>query len=325
MVNQFRTFKARADLERLLTDGAVEGTTLEFKDSRSLRRDEEKITELCINVSALANSAGGQIIYGINENKKTNGPIEVDNGVADPSITRDWISQILNARIKPRLPEYSIDPVPLSEAQFGFVISVPQSLIGPHQAPDHRYYQRFGLEVRAMEDYQIKDVMRRTATPDLFVNLSFLEGNRETLRFLEEESRPFNLIARIENRSPQPAFHVVVEIGIDTDFNIVGLGGFTRFDSKEQVDKTPLNWLRWELAAPPGQPVFKEHPRSLNNQAIMLTMNADHISNQEIHDLTVRVLAPGCSRQENWSIVANGPILVLHRPNSPHTFKRRPS
>ncbi|MBP1092957.1 AlbA family DNA-binding domain-containing protein [Bradyrhizobium diazoefficiens] len=274
MANDFPTFKARSDLEQLLADGAAEDTTLEFKDSRSLQRDEGKITELCINVSALANSAGGQIIYGINENKKTNGPIEVDNGVTDPSITRDWISQILNARIKPRLPEYSIEPVLLSGTQLGFVISVPQSLVGPHQAPDHRYYQRLGLEVRAMEDYQIKDIMRRATTPDLFVTLSFLEGNRETLRFRERESRPFNLIANIENRSPQPAFHVVVEIGIDTDFKIVGLGGFTRFDSKEQVEKTPLNWLRWELATPPGQPVFKEHPRSLNNQAIMLTMSA---------------------------------------------------
>jgi hypothetical protein len=316
MAEQFLTLKTRVDLEKLLADGAVEGTTLEFKDSRALQRDDGKINELCVNVSALANSAGGQIIYGINENKKTNGPIEVDSGVTDASITRDWISQILNARIKPRLPEYTIDPIPLSGAQLGFVITVPQSLIGPHQAPDFKYYQRHGLEVPAMEDFQIKDIMRRATTPDLFVRLSFLEGNRETLRFPERESRPFNLIAHIENRSPQPAFHVVVEIGIDTHFKIVGLGGFTRFESTEKVENTPLNWLRWELATPPGQPVFKEHPRTLNDKAIMLTMSADDIHNQELHDLTVRVLAPGCSRQENWSILARGPILTLNPPNS---------
>jgi hypothetical protein len=320
MAKDFPTFKSRADFEQLLADGAVEGTTLEFKDSRSLQRDEGKITDLCINVSALANSAGGQIIYGINENKKTNGPVEVDNGVSDPSITRDWISHILNARIKPRLPEYSIDPIPLDGTQQGFVITVPQSLAGPHQAPDHRYYQRLGLEVRSMEDYQIKDTMRRATTPDLYVTLSFLEGNRETLRFPDKESRPFNLIVHIENRSPQPAFHVVVEIGIDTDFTIVGLGGFARFESKEQVENTPLNWLRWGMNSPPDQPIFKEHRRTLNNQAIMLTMSVDHISGQEIHDLTVRVLAPGCSRQENWSILAKGPILTLHPPHSPHSF-----
>jgi hypothetical protein len=325
MAHNLPTFQTRAGLEQLLADGAAEGTTLEFKDSRSLQRDEGRITDLCINVSALANSAGGQIIYGINENKKTNGPIEVDLGVTDPSITRDWISQILNARIKPRLPEYSIEPIPLDGTQLGYVISVPQSLVGPHQAPDHRYYQRPGLEVRAMEDFQIKDIMRRATTPDLYLSLSFLEGNRETLRFPERESRPFNLIANIENRSPQPAFHVVVEIGIDTHFKIVGFGGFTRFESKEQVENTPLNWIRWEMSAPPGQPVFKEHPRSLNNQSIMLTMSADDISNQEIHDLTVRVLAPGCSRQENWSILARGPILNLHPPHSPHTSQRKSS
>ncbi|WP_409363231.1 helix-turn-helix domain-containing protein [Bradyrhizobium japonicum] len=60
-------YQTRQDLEKLLANGAVENTELEFKDSRSLVRDDGKITELCINVSALANSAGGQIIYGINE------------------------------------------------------------------------------------------------------------------------------------------------------------------------------------------------------------------------------------------------------------------
>jgi predicted HTH transcriptional regulator len=94
MADQFLPLKTRADLEKVLADGAVEGTTLEFKDSRALQRDDGKINELCVNVSALANSAGGQVIYGINENKKTNGPIEVDSGVTDASITRDWNTQI---------------------------------------------------------------------------------------------------------------------------------------------------------------------------------------------------------------------------------------
>jgi predicted HTH transcriptional regulator len=152
----FPVYKSRQDLELLLASGAVENTELEFKDSRALARDEGKMTELCINVSALANSNGGQIIYGINENKKSNGPEVVDEGVTDAAITRDWISQILNARIKPRLTEYSIDPIDLHQGQLGFVISVPQTSIGPHQAPDYRYYRRIGVEVRAMEDYEAR-------------------------------------------------------------------------------------------------------------------------------------------------------------------------
>jgi hypothetical protein len=84
MIDDFPVYRTRADLEKLLADGAIESTTLEFKDSRALTRDEPRITELCVNVSALANSAGGQIIYCINENRKTKGPVIVDDGVAEP-------------------------------------------------------------------------------------------------------------------------------------------------------------------------------------------------------------------------------------------------
>jgi hypothetical protein len=212
----------------------------------------------------------------------------------------------------------------MGNGQFGYVISVPQSQNGPHQAPDQKYYRRFDLQSIPMHDYEIKDIMRRSTTPDLFVTLSFLEGNQQALRFpgSDEESRPFNLIAYIENRSPQPAFHVVVDIGIDTDFKIVARGDFTQFASNEQVEQTSLNWLRWTLTAPPGQPIFKEHPRLVSENVIMLTINANNVRTQDFFDLTVRVVSPGCSRQENWSIVARGPRLTLYPPSSDHSAKR---
>ena len=138
----------------------------------------------------------------------------------------------------------------------------------------------------------------------------------------DEESTAFNLIAHIENRSPQPAFHAVVEIGIDSDFKIISAGGFIPFASKEQVEQTPLNWLRWSLATPPGQPIFREFPRLVTENVIMLAMHASDIKNQEIHDLTVRVVSPGCSRQENWSIFARGAQLTLYSPSSEYSAKR---
>ncbi len=48
-----------------------EAVTLDYKDSRALARPSDAITELCKDVSALANSAGGRIVYGIEENKVT--------------------------------------------------------------------------------------------------------------------------------------------------------------------------------------------------------------------------------------------------------------
>jgi hypothetical protein len=207
MAEEFPTYRTRVDLEKLLADGAVENTRLELKDSRALAREEKQITDLCINVSAMANSAGGQVIYCIDEAKKTGGPVRVDDGVIDKAITREWIGQILNSRLQPRMSEYCIDEIDLGDAKRGFAISVQQSQTGPHQATEKRYYKRFELEVRAMEDYEVRDIMRRASTPDLHVSLSFLGGECQSAEFADGQttSHRFNLIAHIENRAPQPA------------------------------------------------------------------------------------------------------------------------
>jgi len=317
-------FENRSDFQKMVDAQLEETLTLEYKASPALTRDSKNVLELCKDVSAMANSAGGQIIYGIGEDKKTYKPTSVDDGVTDEKITREWLHQILGSNIHPRIDGLSVQRIPLSESGFGFIISVEPTQNGPHQAPDKKYYKRYELEAVAMEDYEVRDILRRATTPDLFVTLSFLEGNRQVVRFpgSDEESTAFNLIARIENRSPQPAFHVVVEIGIDTDFKIISAGGFTPFTSTEQVEQTPLNWLRWSLATPPGQPIFREFPRLVTENVIMLAMHASDISNQEIHDLTVRVVSPGCSRQENWSILARGAQLTLYSPSSEYSAKR---
>jgi predicted HTH transcriptional regulator len=57
--------KNKADLQRLVDEGLEESLTLDYKASPSLSRDGKNPEELCKDVSALANSAGGQLIYGI--------------------------------------------------------------------------------------------------------------------------------------------------------------------------------------------------------------------------------------------------------------------
>ncbi len=101
----------------------------------------------------MANSAGGQIIYGIEGSKKTHKPSKVDDSSTDDKISREWMHQILSSRIQPRIDRLAIQRISLSDAGGEFVITVPQSLTGPHEAPDKKYYKRFELEAKAMEDY----------------------------------------------------------------------------------------------------------------------------------------------------------------------------
>jgi predicted HTH transcriptional regulator len=71
--------KTRADLQRLIDENLCESLTLDYKASPALNRNNDGRTELVKDVTAFANSAGGQIIYGIPE---VNGvPQPLDDGV----------------------------------------------------------------------------------------------------------------------------------------------------------------------------------------------------------------------------------------------------
>jgi predicted HTH transcriptional regulator len=92
------TFSDRASFQKMVDTEIEETLTLEYKASPALTRDSKNVLELCKDVSAMANSAGGQIIYGIGEDKKTHKPISVDDGVTDEKITREWLHQILGLK-----------------------------------------------------------------------------------------------------------------------------------------------------------------------------------------------------------------------------------
>ena len=77
--------KTKTDLQRLVDEGLEESLILDYKASPSLARDSGKPEELCKDVSALANSAGGQLVYGIEEDKTAGKPSKVDDGVTAQS------------------------------------------------------------------------------------------------------------------------------------------------------------------------------------------------------------------------------------------------
>jgi predicted HTH transcriptional regulator len=86
--------ETRADLERLIAEGITESLTLDYKASPSLGKADKQRDELCKDVTAFANSAGGQIVYGMVDDKQV--PVRLDDG-ADPSITKEWVEQVIDS------------------------------------------------------------------------------------------------------------------------------------------------------------------------------------------------------------------------------------
>ncbi|MEI2635432.1 MAG: ATP-binding protein [Methylotenera sp.] len=156
----------RSDLERHIDLGVQESLHLDYKDSRALTK--ERRDEIVKDISAFANADGGILIFGITE--KDHLPQALDDGVANDSIDREWIDQIIQANITPPITGVTIIQIPASDKASYFVIAVPKSFRGPHQASDKKYYKRYNFRSSPMDHYEIEDVIaRRQRVPRLVV------------------------------------------------------------------------------------------------------------------------------------------------------------
>ncbi|WP_461331728.1 AlbA family DNA-binding domain-containing protein [Bradyrhizobium diazoefficiens] len=296
---------------------------MDYKASPSLARDSGKPEELCKDVSALANSAGGQLVYGIEEDKAAGKPSKVDDGVVDPKITKEWIEQILNSKVQPRMDGVRIERIDMETGKFGYVITVQQSQIGPHQAPDGKYYKRFNFQSVPMHDYEIRDIMRRSTTPDLHVVLSFGSGNKFTVQYAshQELSQTFLLDCTVINNSATPATFAIVEVLIDYDIvNPFALDPFIQVGAIDQAPAPKLRIFRRTISAPPQLPIFKEAVADSHKAQIALQLPSSFLGSTYTH-LQTKIMAQGVSRHEDWGIITKGATMELIPPESPLLIK----
>jgi hypothetical protein len=300
------TLKTETDLQRLV-DEAIEETIT------ALARTSKAIDELCKDVSAMANSAGGQIVYGIKENKVTRKPERVDDGVSDPTITRDWIVQILNSRVHPRMDGLRVKRIPLSASRdaLAFIVSIEPTQIGPHQAPDHRYYKRFELHSVPMEDYEVRDVMRRATTPDLYLKLQLRSGTTQELSFAggDSKSDPVPLVFSIGNRSSQPASHVIVTIGLDPRLTISSTGDYE--GPLPRRNESDLNYLKLRIHPPNWLPIFKEAQEDELSVRELLVRISSSDSIPRDFAITARLQSPGFTSEQGWKLTDNDKSVEL--------------
>lgn len=113
-----------ADLQLLVTEGRREDSQLEFKLTLPGSSDDEK-REFLKDVSAMANSQGGDIIYGIKEGRSN--PEDAGKAVELVGITGEgedatklWMFELLNSSIEERLIGVAIRAVQLSAGGFAF-------------------------------------------------------------------------------------------------------------------------------------------------------------------------------------------------------------
>jgi len=160
------------DLKNLIKNKIQEDTNLDYKRSEFPTTNKFN-KELAKDVSAMANSNGGTIIYGIKEENhfpKEIIWIEKDEGY------KERIEQIINNKIFRKIEGLNVKKV-LSDnkKKFVIIIDIPKSDIAPHQCHSdgkkRRYYKRHGSTTEEMEHYEIEDLFfkRKRAFLEIFL------------------------------------------------------------------------------------------------------------------------------------------------------------
>jgi hypothetical protein len=308
-----------ADVLSLIDNEVQESLTLDYKQSDALGKSGGKKSELSKDVSAFANSSGGTILYGMAENGHY--PTLIDCGLDSSDISKEWIEQVLNSSVHPKIDGLRINQIPLSSTGTGrvlYAICIPAATSrAPHQAKDKRYYKRYNFESVPMEDYEIRDLYRRASTPDLWIEFSFDTGKAKNLVFQSDlpQSDAIALQAVIGNRSREPALYTVVRVFLDAQFIVLSDAGCSPSGTAE-YDGRRLNVYLKKLGIPGSFPIFSEADFSLWEPPLTFALDEKAIGWPEFY-IGYEVRTPGFSDGKMIRVI-NQPRGTLWIPNEGH-------
>jgi len=180
-------------IQQLIANQVEESLTLEYKAANALVRDSKSRDEITKDVSAMANSAGGVIIYGLQENR--NGDLRLPERIDvidQTALSKEWLEQVIS-NVRPRIQELKIYSLQVHPGRGIYVVEIPQSTTA-HQAADKRYYKRYNFQSVAMEDHEVRDVMGRQQHPKIVLEFKVNKFRRSDRRKLPDGS----LIERVD-------------------------------------------------------------------------------------------------------------------------------
>lgn len=286
----------RENLEQLI--GQEETSSLEFKRSDALSNTEPHKKELVKDVTALANAAGGIIVYGIVERNGT--ATEIDEGC---NVAPEWIEQVLESNAEPKVAGVVVQRIPLSEGRYAFAIEVPQATsLAPHQSKQHyQYFRRYGRKSLPMLDHEVRDLMRRGSVPDLYF--------KATLRHLRDDE--FVIRFLICNRSPTPAEYGSATITVSNSINVRPGSNENHLSTAElMVDGRPVpaQSLTRVFGRNNHHPVFREMDWVWMEAVVTIQRRTSHA-------FAYSIACPGCTAGETgWLIRLDVDDAQVHWP-----------
>ncbi|WP_054943718.1 AlbA family DNA-binding domain-containing protein [Paenibacillus ihuae] len=163
------------DIGQLISNKVPESITLEYKEEGPDPSDAGK-KEFLADLSAMANTNGGLLIFGIKEAQedgKNAGYSEEVTGIKDPRngdpVNVEQLKQFLDSVIRdnlvPRLSGIEYAAIHYDPDRLVFIIDVPRSLQAPHMIifkNDSKFFKRTNTGKYQMDVREIREAMLRT-------------------------------------------------------------------------------------------------------------------------------------------------------------------
>ena len=145
-------------LRSLIADQVTELRVIEYKRELPGRSDGDK-KEFLADVCSFANTAGGDLIYGITESGGTpRDLVGVDAGNVDAEISR--LENSIRDGIKPRIPGIQHQPVRLENGKHALVIRVPRSFSRPHVVTYKNHWKFYARSSNGKYQMDVGEVRR---------------------------------------------------------------------------------------------------------------------------------------------------------------------
>ena len=188
-----------ADIDSLINNNVSESTMLDFKRDSYGGKDTDK-KELIKDVSAMANTRGGMLFIGIDEEEGTASAICPISCNADAEIQR--LNSILQSSIEPLIPSVEIRAINMGEDESVIVIKVPASWSAPHRTNfkgSKRFHRRNSAGVYEPDVTELKKMFNASIEQDNKFRALRLKhinavGNGETPVTMHDQNSGFLLL-----------------------------------------------------------------------------------------------------------------------------------
>jgi hypothetical protein len=187
------------------------------------------------------------------------------------------------------------------------VLSIPQATsFAPHQNTlDYKYYRRSELRSIPMYDYEVRDILQRATTPELWIDFCFDTGKSTIIKFAHDSSvsAPINLVASIGNKSQQPSSYAVISVFIDELFEITSGAGLSQRGGVNNFRGHSLKGLSLIWGSPTKIPIFfSEANFLLTSKPFAFTLNLNSLQCSDFY-IGYEILTAGFSTRKFVRII----------------------